>query len=198
MVIFMVDFILLHIWIACVISLVIYKLKTIKHDVFSREKLILLAARRPTIFNMLIFVYCYLIFWAMTLPVHEFGHLLVLIMFGGDGYIKLLPSGAAVFPTVLPVGGYWKIIVVALMGGLSVTILYLLLALRPGQDIDDKFALMTNAVAQGVYGFCEMLAFAGFDWIYDYLMYISTFGTILSFTFFTYLYVRKLRERWFK
>lgn len=162
-----------------------------------RVQLYLACARRPTLFKILSFTFVYLIFWLMTLPIHEFGHLVVLRWLGGDGYIKLMPHGAAVFPTAWP-ESLNRIIAVAFMGGGSVFILYMILALRPGQDIDDKFALMTNAFAQGIYAFCEMLAFAGLDWLYDWLPLISTFGTILTFTFFAYIYTRKILERWFK
>jgi len=95
---------------------------------------------------------CYIIFTIMTVPMHEWVHLVVARMLGGDGYIVATPFGALTVLTKIPEHFY----LVAFSGGIFTAIVYLILFIWDVHDNDVEeycsiIPLITSQLGYGVF-----------------------------------------------
>jgi len=97
-----------------------------------------------------------IIYFLIAVTIHEYGHWLTNIVLGGKGYIK----GFYTYITAYPADS-WKIAVVKLMGGWSVTIIYSVLYIFC-EDVEEKTALFIWLMYSLFDGLGEML---GLRWI---------------------------------
>lgn len=96
---------------------------------------------------------CLLIFWAVTIPIHEFAHLQVLRWLGGNGHIIITWYGAAVVFTKQPTNPF----LTALAGGISVVAIYAILFFWDWVDGDyeEAVSLLPFIFSQFLYGLLE-------------------------------------------
>lgn len=122
----------------------------------------------------------FLIFWLVALAVHEFIHLNVLRMYGGEGYTAFTITGGAVVFTKPP-SNYFMF---ALSGGLGIVAIYGLLAFWNWKDRDmEEFASILPFIG-------SQLAYGIFEGLFVFTMprrlfneyggYISTAGFVFG------------------
>jgi len=123
---------------------------------------------RQMLFSIAEYVTCFIIFYFVRLPVHEWLHLDVARLFGGDGYIIKTIWGALTVFTKMP----RHPTVVAFAGGLGLGAIFLILAYWDWHDWDfEEFAaLLPHAFSEVSYGTFEGL----------FLPVMGFFGTKLT------------------
>jgi len=93
-------------------------------------------------------------FMLITAGMHEFFHLTLLKLLGGEGYIGLSFWGAYIIPERMPPRGAW----IALLGGGFLTALTLtILGLWFENEPEEKAAVLPHILTQITYGICEAL-----------------------------------------
>jgi hypothetical protein len=104
------------------------------------------------------FVTCFILYFWLTLAIHEFLHLNVLRWLGGDGHIILTSYGGAMVYDVVSPNPYSGILV-GLAGGVGVAAIYAVLALWNWKDADfeEWAALIPIAAMQLGYGIYEVV-----------------------------------------
>jgi len=135
---------------------------------------------RDFLMSMAEYVTCVIIFYFVRLPVHEWFHLEVARLFGGDGYIIKTFWGAATIFTKMPT----HVTIVALAGGLGLGTLFLILAYWDWHDwdIEEFSALLPHALSEVSYGtfeglFLPVLGFFGTKLTMEqFLQYASIIG----------------------
>ena len=120
---------------------------------------------RRVFLSMAEYVVCFAIFFILIIPIHEFCHLYILRLFGGNGYIKLSWFGASTVFTKNPSHPG----LVALSGGLGVAGFYALLAYWDWIDKDiEEFASLLPFIS-------SQLSYGIFESIYVYTMPVWEF-----------------------
>jgi len=101
------------------------------------------------------YVTCFIIYLFVRLPVHEWIHLTVLRLFGGDGYIVPTFWGAQTVFTRMPT----HVTIVAFAGGLGLGAIFFALAYWDwhDEDIEECAALLPHALSESFYGVFEGL-----------------------------------------
>lgn len=100
----------------------------------------------------------WVLFILLAYAIHEYSHLIMLKILGGEGAIT---EWNLTTPMVMPNIEHGKALV-AIAGGWGVMIIYSILMLIIG-DLQERCALLIIAVQQGIYGIGEMLFHMGFN-----------------------------------
>ncbi len=100
----------------------------------------------------------WILFILLAYAIHEYSHLLMLKILGGEGAIT---EWNLTKPLLMPNVEHGKLIV-AIAGGWGVMIIYSILMLIIG-DMQERCALLIIAVQQGIYGVGEMLFHMGLN-----------------------------------
>ena len=102
------------------------------------------------------FVTCFIIYFGLTVAIHEFMHLGVLRLLGGDGHIILTGYGALMVIDIQSSNPYSSFLV-GLAGGIGVALIYGLLALWNWNDaeFEEWAALIPISSMQLGYGIYE-------------------------------------------
>ena len=112
-------------------------------------------ALKKAAWSVIVFVWCFLLYYGLTIFIHEALHLFVLRSFGGEGYIILTSSGGLTKFTTppAPTGMFW----VALSGGVGVAAIYAMFAvINYKQHSMEEFAsLLPFLTGQLAYGLFE-------------------------------------------
>jgi len=105
--------------------------------------------------SITIFIWCYLLYYALTTFIHEALHLFTLRSFGGEGYITLTASGGLTQFTKLPAPE--GMFMIALSGGIGVALIYTMFAIiNFKQHSTEEFAaLLPFIFGQLAYGLFE-------------------------------------------
>ena len=120
------------------------------------------------------FVTCFVVYFGLTVPIHEFLHLNVLRMLGGEGHIILTGYGALMKVDTYSSNPYSSLFI-GLAGGIGVALIYGLLALWNWNDaeFEEWAALIPIAAMQLGYGIYEAVfvgilplnTFIAYSWI---------------------------------
>lgn len=100
----------------------------------------------------------WVLFILLAYAIHEYSHLIMLKILGGEGAIT---EWNLTQPIQMPNIEHGKILV-AIAGGWGVMIIYSILMLIIG-DLQERCALMIIAIQQGIYGVGEMLFHMGLN-----------------------------------
>ena len=100
----------------------------------------------------------WVLFILLAYAIHEYSHLIMLKILGGEGAIT---EWNLTQPIQMPNIEHGKILV-AIAGGWGVMIVYSILMLIIG-DLQERCALMIIAIQQGIYGIGEMLFHMGLN-----------------------------------
>jgi len=100
----------------------------------------------------------WVLFILLAYAIHEYSHLIMLKILGGEGAIT---EWNLTTPMLMPNIEHGKAIV-AIAGGWGVMIVYSILMLIIG-DLQERCALLIIAIQQGIYGVGEMLFHMGFN-----------------------------------
>ncbi len=102
------------------------------------------------------FVTCFIIYFGMTIAIHEVMHLNVLRFLGGDGHIILTGYGALMVVDIQS-SNPWSSILIGLAGGIGVALIYGVLALWNWNDAEyeEWAALIPISAMQLGYGVYE-------------------------------------------
>jgi hypothetical protein len=107
------------------------------------------------IFSIAEYFLTLLIFYATTVPIHEWFHLEVAQFFGGDGVIVKTVYGGAMRFTSMP-DGLIGLTATAFAGGIGVALIYSLIASLDWLDDIEQFAAMIPLItSQLAYGLAE-------------------------------------------
>jgi len=95
-----------------------------------------------------------LMFTLLSVGMHEFYHLAVLKLLGGEGYIRLTLWGGYVTPELAPAWGMW---IVLLSGGSLTALTLAILGLWFEDEVEERAAVLPHITTQLGYGVCEAL-----------------------------------------
>jgi len=93
-------------------------------------------------------------FIMITVGVHEYFHLAVLRLLGGDGYIRLTWWGGYVVIEVMPEHHLW---LVYLSGGFLTAVIFFILGMWFENELEERAAALPHFLSQLGYGVCEVL-----------------------------------------
>jgi len=137
---------------------------------------------RQMLFSIAEYVTCFMVFYLVRLGVHEFFHLEVAILFGGDGYIIKTFWGASTVLTKMPTHPT----VVAFAGGLGLGTIFFILAYWDwcDWDFEECSALLPHAFSETAYGIFEglFLPVMGFWGTKLTIEQFIQYGSIISLT----------------
>jgi hypothetical protein len=141
------------------------------------------------------YITCYFIFTIITMPLHEWIHLSVARMLGGDGYIIATPFGALTVLTKTPQHFY----LVALSGGILTALLFLLLFFWDvyDDDFEEYCSLIPLITSQLGYSIFEGIFVASMSidsfvaWGTAVLLTCWAIGAVVSIA----IYASKVKER---
>ena len=157
---------------------------------------------RKILLSIAEYVCCFLVYWLLRLPFHEFAHLRVARMFGGDGYIEFTLWGAATFFTKTPEHPT----IVAFAGGLGTAGFFaVLLAFKyDDRDWEEIAAILPNLCGELFYGIFEGLLLPSigffahkisFSAFLQWGMIIGLIGWTVGLVLGWYLWLKNLLQR---
>lgn len=126
------------------------------------------------------FITCIIIYTYFTLPLHEWIHLSVLKMLGGNGYILSTPFGGF---TVITESPKFFEFLVPFSGGIFVGLIYTVLFLwnKYSDDIEEMMALLPNITSQFTYGIFEgLFIYMPFEWFVNTGQYVVMVSYIVG------------------